>query len=84
MNETTNVISFVFSGVTDAGISGEYFAGIDDAIPNNIRTFTTVRSGNVNEGSVTGVYDQTGSWGWCSQWIIVDCGVRTHAYVQRE
>jgi hypothetical protein len=58
VNETTNVISFTFSGVTDAGISGEYFAGIDDAIPNNIRTFTTVRSGNVTEGSVSGVYDQ--------------------------
>jgi hypothetical protein len=58
VNETTNVISFSFSGVTDAGISGEYFAGVDDAIPNNIRTFTTVRNGNVNEGSVGGVYDQ--------------------------
>lgn len=58
VNETTNLILFAFSGVTDAGISGEYFAGIDDAIPNNIRTFTTVRSGNVDEGSITGVYDQ--------------------------
>ncbi|RAV99615.1 hypothetical protein DQQ10_18620 [Pseudochryseolinea flava] len=59
VNETSNVISFSFTGVTDAGISGEYFAGVDDAIPNNIRTFTTTRSGNVSDGAAfTGVYDQ--------------------------
>lgn len=57
VNETSNIISFSFNSVTDAGVSGEYFAGIDDAIPNNIRIFRTVRSGNVNEGGSGGVYN---------------------------
>jgi hypothetical protein len=57
VDETANTIALFFNGVTDAGVSGEYFAGIDDAIPDNIRIFTTVRSGNVNEGGAGGVYD---------------------------
>jgi hypothetical protein len=57
VDENQNTIGFSFSGVTDAGISGEYFAGIDDAIVDNVRTYTTVRTGNVNEGSLGGVYD---------------------------
>ncbi|MEO7990452.1 MAG: T9SS type A sorting domain-containing protein, partial [Chryseolinea sp.] len=57
VNETNNTITIPFAGVTDAGISGEYFAGVDPAIPSNIPIFTTTRNGDVNEGGVGGVYD---------------------------
>jgi hypothetical protein len=58
VNESTNIITFSFAGVTDAGISGDYFAGVDGAIPDAVATYTTVRIGNVDEGGPGGVYDQ--------------------------
>jgi hypothetical protein len=54
VDENFNTITFSFDDVIDAGISGEYFAGVDDAIVDNVRTYTTVRSGNVNDGAVAG------------------------------
>ncbi len=46
VNETTNVISFSFTSVTDQrNISGDYFAGVDQAIPNNVPTYTTLGGG---------------------------------------
>ncbi len=54
VNETTNEILFsaasVFNGVNENGISGDYFAGIDEAIPNNVATYTV----DVDGGSVDG------------------------------
>ncbi len=55
VNETTNVITFNFTGVTDAGISAEYFAGVDVAIPDNVPIYTTTASGNVNAAIYTPV-----------------------------
>ncbi|GAA5021578.1 hypothetical protein GCM10011506_02560 [Marivirga lumbricoides] len=53
VDESLNQIVFnqsvVFNGVGSNGISGDYFAGIDEAIPNNIATYTsTGTGGNVN------------------------------------
>ncbi len=53
VNETTNLISFNFSGASDNGITGDYFAGIDEAIPNNVATYTVDVSGNFGDD----VYD---------------------------
>lgn len=56
VNEATNVINFSFATVTDErNITGDYFAGIPVAIPDNVTTYTTVTSGDVNDA----VYDQT-------------------------
>jgi hypothetical protein len=52
VDETTNLISFSLNNVTNSEISGEYFAGVDCAIPNNILTYTTKGTGltgNVND-----------------------------------
>jgi hypothetical protein len=49
LDEGTNTITFNFVGVTDAGISGQYFAGVDLAIPDNVPIYTTTTSGNVND-----------------------------------
>ncbi len=53
LDETTNTITFDFASVTDAGISGEYFAGVDLAIPDNVPTYRTTGSGNVNAAIYT-------------------------------
>lgn len=52
----TRTVNFNFSGVTNAGISGEYFAGINDAIPNNIPTYITKGGGNGTGNVNTAVY----------------------------
>ena len=59
VNPTANTLDFVFDGVTDAGISGDYFAGIDLAIPDRIPVYTTVQSGNVDAD----IYDKIVSGG---------------------
>ncbi|MFN9502172.1 MAG: T9SS type A sorting domain-containing protein [Chryseotalea sp.] len=53
LDEASNTITFDFSSVTDAGISGEYFAGVDLAIPDNVPTYRTTGSGNVNAAIYT-------------------------------
>jgi hypothetical protein len=48
VNEGTNVITFPFATVVDGrSIAGEYFAGVSEAIPNNVPTYTTENSGDV-------------------------------------
>ena len=50
---TTSSISR-WTSVTDEGISGDYFAGIDEAIPDNVPIYTTV----VSSGDVdAAIYD---------------------------
>lgn len=54
VDESTNEILFsaasVFTGVSENGISGDYFAGIDEAIPDNVATYTV----DVDGGTVAG------------------------------
>ncbi len=60
LDETTNSIIFNFEDVTDSGISGQYFAGVNDAIPDNVPIYTTTASGNVNAAIYTPVVPGSG------------------------
>lgn len=53
VDENANTVVFTFTGVTDVGITGEYFAGIDNAIPNNVPIYTTNASGNFTDAIYT-------------------------------
>jgi len=57
VDENGNLLNFDFGSVTDAGISGDYFAALDAAIPNKVPIYHTRRTGQVTEGSTTGTYD---------------------------
>ena len=48
VDDIANTLKFAFDGVTDQGVSGDYFAGIDLAIPDQIPIYTTIQSGNVD------------------------------------
>jgi hypothetical protein len=48
VDEAANIIRFNFASVTDEGISGDYFAGIDEAIPDNVATYTSLMDGDVD------------------------------------
>ena len=50
VDAANNRITFSFATVNDQrDITGDYFAGVDPAIPSNVRTYTTVTSGNVGD-----------------------------------
>jgi len=52
VDETTNTITFTFNGDNSDGITGDYFAGNANAIPDNVVTYTTTGTGgNVNASS---------------------------------
>lgn len=53
VDETGNLILFNFAGDNSNGISGDYFAGIDLAIPDNVPTYTVDLDGNFGDD----VYD---------------------------
>lgn len=50
VDETNNTITFYLSNAND--LNGEYTAGEDPAIPNNIPQFTSTKDGNWNDPSV--------------------------------
>ncbi len=54
VDESTNEVTFIFNNVTDAGVSGDYFAGVDEAIPSEVPTYTTT---GVDDG-----YTDQDSW----------------------
>jgi Pentaxin family/G8 domain len=54
VNTASKTLTFTFSGVTDDQISGDYFAGVDDAIPSNVPVYTTVRNGDINDPGTFG------------------------------
>lgn len=45
VDETTNIITFNFLAADENGITGDYFAGIDEAIPDNVATYTVDTDG---------------------------------------
>ena len=53
VDTTNNIINFSWTAVTDEGISGDYFAGINEAIPDNIATYTSITDGDVDQA----IYD---------------------------
>ncbi len=61
LNTALNVLTFSFNNVSANGVTGDYFAGIDEAIPADVAKFITIRNGNVNEGGTpgpSGTYDE--------------------------
>ncbi len=56
-DETSEILIFDFAGVDDAGISGDYTAGVDGstflgAIPDQVPSYETNSSGNWNTGTI--------------------------------
>ncbi|HET9054717.1 MAG TPA: hypothetical protein VFM90_11115, partial [Cyclobacteriaceae bacterium] len=52
VNTLAKTLTFTFSGVSDDLISGDYFAGIDTAIPDNVPVYETIASGNINDPTI--------------------------------
>jgi hypothetical protein len=59
VDDVNNTITFEYNNATEELVDGDYFAGIDNAIPDQVPFYFTTSSGNVDEGSSTGVYNQT-------------------------
>jgi hypothetical protein len=58
VDDVNNTITFEYTNATEALIDGDYFAGIDGAIPDFVPLYETTRDGDVDEGfSPGGVYD---------------------------
>ncbi|MDN5199954.1 DUF4347 domain-containing protein [Fulvivirgaceae bacterium BMA10] len=55
VNTGANTLTFGFSSVDHEGISGDYFAGIDQAIPSQVPTYTATTDGNVDAAIYTPV-----------------------------
>ncbi|UII23958.1 T9SS type A sorting domain-containing protein [Fulvivirga ligni] len=76
VDEVNNIITYDLTGsgagITNSGISGDYFAGIDQAIPNNIATYISQTSGDVDQP----IYDQLVPGGGAPRGaiLIVDTG----------
>ncbi|UII24947.1 T9SS type A sorting domain-containing protein [Fulvivirga maritima] len=71
VNHVSNIITFALdgggAGITNSGISGDYFAGIDNAIPDNIATYISQTDGDVNQE----IYDQLVPGGGAPQGAIL-------------
>ncbi|MBI9066804.1 MAG: T9SS type A sorting domain-containing protein [Salinivirgaceae bacterium] len=51
VDEASQTVTYSFNSVSDNDLSGDYFAGIDNAIPNNVATYTTNSSGNITNAN---------------------------------
>ena len=69
LNEGTNQITFNFTGVDQNGISGDYFAGVSDAIPDDIPIYHTTNTGG--NYALGGTWEETVPVGGPSGSIIV-------------
>ena len=67
VNTSANTLTFNFNGVDFTGIAGDYFAGIDQAIPPSVPIYTTDGSGNVGDD----IYDLDNPGGVPSGAILV-------------
>lgn len=52
VNTLAKTLTFSFSGVTDDLVSGDYFAGIDSAIPDNVPVYQTIASGDITDPTI--------------------------------
>jgi Pentaxin family/G8 domain len=52
INTPAKTLTFTFSGVNADQISGDYFAGIDSAIPDNVPVYQTIASGDVTDPTI--------------------------------
>lgn len=58
VEENANIVIFeFFNNPTSNSLSGEYFAGVDEAVLDAVPQYYTTRNGLVTEGGVAGVYD---------------------------
>ena len=67
VNTVANTLTFNFNGVDNTGISGDYFAGVDQAIPPSVPIYTTDATGNVGDD----IYDLDNPGGVPSGAILV-------------
>jgi len=59
-NEATNELYFYFFGTDDLGIDGDYTAGIDDAIPDQVPGYISVTDGPWNDAATWDTYPTAG------------------------
>ncbi len=52
VNTLAKTLTFSFAGVTDDQVSGDYFAGIDTAIPDNVPVYQTIASGDITDPTI--------------------------------
>lgn len=68
-----NTLTFAFSGSDHQGMSGDYFAGIDLAIPNTVPTYTATSDGNIGDAIYSPVVPGGGAPSGAI--VVVDPGV---------
>jgi hypothetical protein len=59
-NEATNELYFYFAGTNDLGIDGDYTAGIDDAIPDQVPSYISITDGPWNDAATWDTYPTGG------------------------
>jgi hypothetical protein len=59
-NESTNELYFYYTGTNDQGIDGDYTAGIDDAIPDQVPSYITIANGDWSDASIWDTYPTSG------------------------
>ncbi len=52
INTLSKTLTFTFSGGSDDQISGDYFAGVDSAIPDNVPVYQTIASGDITNPAI--------------------------------
>ncbi len=51
-NQSTTELTFTFTNTDDAGIDGDYTAGIDDAIPDQVALYTSISDGDWTDNTI--------------------------------
>ena len=59
-NEATNELYFYYTGTNDQGIDGDYTAGIDDAIPDQVPSYITIADGTWSDATIWDTYPTSG------------------------
>lgn len=61
---TNNLLIFTYTGAGDAEISGDYTAGVNNAIPSKVPKFRTMANGLYSNQSIWSLYNEgSSSWG---------------------
>ncbi|TCO07429.1 hypothetical protein [Natronoflexus pectinivorans] len=60
INVPGNELVFSFSGANDDGISGDYTAGLNAAIPDQVPTYISTKAGDWNQSSTWDTYPESG------------------------
>jgi hypothetical protein len=62
VDETTNLILFTYTNAKDEDISGDYTAGIDNAIPAKVPQYVSVKDGDWKDATVWDTYPVSGGY----------------------